>query len=49
MEEIGLFVLIPEIDRFLENADISFKFGVGGENKLNSSSRFHIQWWRIYR
>lgn len=35
---------IPEIDRFLENADISFKFGVGGENKLNSSSWILENW-----
>ena len=35
---------IPEIDRFLENTNIAFEFGVGGENKMNSSSWILESW-----
>lgn len=35
---------IPEIDRFVNNKNISFEFGVGGENKMNSSSWILDNW-----
>ena len=35
---------IPEIDKFESNKSISFKFGVGGEDKKNSSSWILDNW-----
>jgi len=48
---------IPEVERFFTNKNISFKFGVGGENKMNSSSWILDNWrnpktereWGYYR
>ena len=35
---------IPEVDQFGDDPRVSFKFGVGGDNKKNSSSWILEQW-----
>jgi cytidyltransferase-like protein len=35
---------IPELEKFKDNPRVSFKFGVGGEHKLNSSSKLLDEW-----
>ena len=35
---------IPEYERFRDHSRISFKFGVGGEDKKNSSSWILESW-----
>ena len=38
---------IPEIDRFTSHENITFQFGVGGEDKKNSSSRILADWKKL--
>lgn len=48
---------IPEMDRFLDDPQVEFRFGIGGENKANSSSWILEEWkapktdrnWGYYR